>query len=333
MADLGVWAVGDDKPKPLQRRAQVDLEKDLESWIAADSALLPGGLTIVGRQVWLDSGALDLLAFDGQDRWVVVEIKRGRLYREALAQAMDYSSSIAGLDASDLRERLQPGLAALGDAEHLSQEVQRLLDGEEETRDVDVLLVGVGVDPSLERIDPSLERIVGHLRNLGMSIGVVTFEAFELDGGPRLLIREVTEQQEEPPPPAVYTLDALHRRASEAGSAEEFRRFVDMCEHAGLSVRPYKVGVKIAHPADLRWRLIWANPRNSGLFIGIDPAAFARFYDSITEERVVSEIGLAENWRDFAGSELDERLGRIERFFGALDQTADSDSSAGYPSR
>ena len=316
MADLGVWTVGGGKPQPLKRSTQVDLEKDLEDWIVADPELLPGGLTIVGRQVWLDGGVLDLLAFDGQDRWVVVEIKRGRLYRSALAQAMDYSSSIAGLGASDLREKLQPGFAALGDVEKLSSNVQRLLEGEEARRDVDVLLVGVGVDPGLARI-------ADHLAALGVSIRIVTFEAFELDGGPRLLIREVTEEQEDPQQPPAYTVEALYSRAGAAGSSEQFRRLVEMSEHAGLSVRPYKVGVKIAHATDLRWRLIWANPRNGGIFIGIEPASFARFFPSLTEEKVAAEIGLDDNWRDFAGAELESKLDRVEVFLKTLPQPGD----------
>ena len=44
------------------------------------------------------------------------------------------------------------------------------------------------------RCDPTLERIVAHLGGYGVPISIVSFEVFEPDGGPRLLIREVEEQ-------------------------------------------------------------------------------------------------------------------------------------------
>ncbi|MXW36583.1 MAG: DUF91 domain-containing protein, partial [Chloroflexi bacterium] len=75
MADLGVWTVDGDAPKRVSRSG-VGLERNLEDWIANDSSLLADGLTIVGRQVRLDGGPLDLLAIDWQDRWVVIELKR-----------------------------------------------------------------------------------------------------------------------------------------------------------------------------------------------------------------------------------------------------------------
>ena len=53
--------------------------RHLEAWIAADAKLIGGGLTIVGQQVRIDDGRLDLLAIDARDRWVVIELKAGRL--------------------------------------------------------------------------------------------------------------------------------------------------------------------------------------------------------------------------------------------------------------
>ena len=198
MADLSVWTVDGDAPRRVDRSG-VDLEKDLEDWIAADASLLAGGITIVGRQVQLDGGALDLLAFDGQDRWVVIEIKRGRLYRDALAQALDYSSSIAALGADELRAKLQSDLVQFGDPEELSRNVQRLLKDEGERREVAVLLVGVGVDSGLERIADFL----GSLRRIGTRRQLRGVRAGR--DGPRLLIREVTEEQDTPQPgPRLY---------------------------------------------------------------------------------------------------------------------------------
>jgi RecB family endonuclease NucS len=40
---------------------------------------------VVGRQIDLEGGRLDLLAIDPQGRWTIIEIKRGTLRREAIA--------------------------------------------------------------------------------------------------------------------------------------------------------------------------------------------------------------------------------------------------------
>ena len=106
--DVGLWSVEDDIPRRVSRGG-VGLEKQLEDWIARDASLLADGLTIVGRQVHLDDGFLDLLAIDWRDRWVVIELKRERLYRDALAQALDYASSIARIGAAELDDLLRPG--------------------------------------------------------------------------------------------------------------------------------------------------------------------------------------------------------------------------------
>ncbi len=188
MADLGVWRVDGSKPDRVNR-SRVDLEEQLENWISKDSSLLANGLTVVGRQLRLYGRQLDLLAIDEPDRWVVIELKRARLDRDALAQALDYASSIAQMDADELEVLLRPGLSSFGDAQELARLVHRQLEGEKGPREVAVLLAGVGVDAGLERI-------VAHLgETYGVPIRIVSFDVFEPDGGPRLLIREVTEER------------------------------------------------------------------------------------------------------------------------------------------
>jgi Holliday junction resolvase-like predicted endonuclease len=76
----------------------------LESWIEHDPGLVQAGLVIVGRRVHTDAGRIDLLALDVQDRWVVIEIKRGSVRRDTLAQVIDYASVIAALPSGELRD-------------------------------------------------------------------------------------------------------------------------------------------------------------------------------------------------------------------------------------
>ena len=87
MAQLAAWSVDgqhgegtSQQPEPRRvERSHIALEKHLEDWIANDVTLIAEGLTLVGRQISIDDGRLDLLAIDSQDRWVVIEIKPGLL--------------------------------------------------------------------------------------------------------------------------------------------------------------------------------------------------------------------------------------------------------------
>ena len=321
MADLGMWTIDGDAPRRVARSG-VDLERHLEDWIANDCSLLADDLTVVGRQVWLEGGPLDLLAIDRQDtidrqdQWVVIELKRERLYRDALAQALDYASSIAGMDAKELVTLLRPGLATLGDPDELERLVRRQLDGEDEGRDVAVLLAGVGVDAGLERI-------VAHLGGYGVPITIVSFDAFQPPGGPLLLIREVAEEGTRRAPRGRPTVKEIRARADEAGVAEPFDRFLGMAQRAGLKVQPHPLAVRIA-PAGRRDRyLMYARPEAGGIALSAGPAAFAEFFPPLTEDEATAALGPYEPEPRLAGAELDTRLDQIEAFLTALPRPGD----------
>ena len=153
MVKLAAWSVDTQhtdgtsprsKPKRVGR-SHIELEVHLEEWIANDVTLILEGLTVVGRQVSIDDGRLDLLAIDSQDRWVVIEIKPGMLDSDALAQALYYAASIARLSADELYGKLEPQLSKLGDVGKLSASVKQQLAGEEDQREIAVLLVGAGI--------------------------------------------------------------------------------------------------------------------------------------------------------------------------------------------
>ena len=55
-------------------------------------------IAIIGEQVQTASGPLDFLAVDNTGNTVIVELKRDKLPREALVQAIDYASDIADWD-------------------------------------------------------------------------------------------------------------------------------------------------------------------------------------------------------------------------------------------
>jgi RecB family endonuclease NucS len=62
---------------------------DLEPWIASNPEIIGPNIVIIGKQVQTKSGALDLLGIDKSGNLIVIEIKRDKLPREVIAQAID----------------------------------------------------------------------------------------------------------------------------------------------------------------------------------------------------------------------------------------------------
>ncbi len=80
---------------------------DLEQWIKSNSEILGNDIAIIGEQVQTKSGALDFLGIDRFGNLVIVELKRDKLPREVLAQAIDYASDLAFYEPDQLNEICQ----------------------------------------------------------------------------------------------------------------------------------------------------------------------------------------------------------------------------------
>lgn len=309
--NVGIWAVGADSPERVVR-SKVDLEKSLEDWIAADPSLLAEGLRVVGRQIRLEGGPLDLLGIDAQGRWVVIELKRERLYREAVAQALDYVACFQALSVEEVREKLGNKLHALGEADELLGLVDTQLEDEEE-REVAVVLVGTGVDPGLERV-------VAYLGEYELPVSVVTFEVFALASGEQLLVREIIEEQVEAPagPSKQKSVGEIQRQAGTYGVGDEFARLVTAAEAAGLYVRPYVRSVMFAPPSHKNRFLMAASPRSGGrLRLSFGPEAFDEFYEELTADDVTQALG-AKPDQDYQGNELAGMVKAVEDFLDEL---------------
>lgn len=157
--------------------------QDLESWIKSNPEILGQDTLIIGEQVPTKSGSLDLLAIDRSGDVIVIELKRDMIPRQALAQAIDYTSDIASWDLDRLSaecvkytdHRLEdyiPDNFEGIDLEELSiNQAQR------------ILLVGTSIEESLERM---IEWLSG---NYGMSINAVVFKYIKTRSGDELVAR------------------------------------------------------------------------------------------------------------------------------------------------
>lgn len=106
-SEIKSWQIIDGILVPLLSSLANDGKKekdDLEQWIKSNPQILGDDIAVIGEQVQTSSGPLDFLGIDNFGNTVIVELKRDRLPREALAQAIDYASDIAGWETDRFRE-------------------------------------------------------------------------------------------------------------------------------------------------------------------------------------------------------------------------------------
>ncbi len=158
---------------------------DLENWIKTNPEILGKDIFIIGEQVKTKSGPLDFLGIDNNGNKVVVELKREKLPREALAQAIDYASDVSSWDIEKFRDIcLEFNKQPLED--FLSEKMP-----DKSTEDISInqtvrlLLVGFSVEESLERMITWLSNVYD------LSINAIILNYIKTKNGEELLSRTV----------------------------------------------------------------------------------------------------------------------------------------------
>lgn len=293
MNNVGLWRIVESVPRRLQSTV-VGAERDLEDWIARDPELLEQGLAIVGRQLRLEAGPLDLLALDPQGRWVLIEIKKERLRRDAVAQALDYASCLCHLDSGWLREKCGAYLRTSGATQTLDQLLEergQSLDDRPTEREVVIYLVGTGVDPGLDRM-------VGYLSERSdISLRVLTFLAYRDDAGGVVLAREIHERSADAAQSSgrtTWPIDDVLRMADENGVGEVVQTLFRVASDLGLQPRPNVKSIMFAPPTN-RTRclfVVWITRRKepgvAKAFIAAE--AFEQFY-GIPQQELIGAVG------------------------------------------
>ncbi len=216
--EIKLWVQDSDGAiRPVDRVPQVDYEREFEDTLIAQPDMLMPGLTLIGRQLQTATGPLDLLGVDPDGRLVVYELKRGDTPREAISQAIDYTSWLDSLDFDELSQRIsEHGPAGLTRAFEVFADWYAESFAEEqfsEMRPSRIVLVGLGIEPSAERMARWLN---GH----GIDIEALTFHAFR-HAGETLFGRQVeVERDPAPPPPRSGYIPQAERRKRLASEAE-----------------------------------------------------------------------------------------------------------------
>ena len=318
MADIGIWRVTPQGPSRLVPGGP-QVEKDLEDWIACDPEVLRGGLAIVGRQFPLDAGVLDLLALDPQGRWVVIEIKRGVLQRDALAQALDYASCIATMPFDELATKANAYLATRTSSS-TPISLRQLLDdrqGKEtpsdDYREVEICIAGMGKAPGLERTVQFLAR------RYQVPISVVLFTVYQLQDGEQVLVRDLTDA--EVPAARAATVDEIVALADQHGTGNDFRVILECAKKHGLYPRPYKQSVMYTHPGNRTRMLftVWIRSNSSaGVRVWIAPEVFAEFY-GVSQENAAEILGPG-GPKDIPLGEARDFAATLDRFYASLSE-------------
>ena len=317
-----LWHVTKSGPKRV-RDGSLKIEAMLEDWIVADPDLLQVGLTVIARQLVIAAGRVDLLALDPVGRFVVAEIKRGTLYRETVAQGLDYVECIKSLPSSQLLAKCDQYLKPSGKSlRGLLEQRDALSQLEDGNRDVLLYVVGTGKAERLDRLAQFLQKAAPTY--------LVLFDIYALADGQQILLRELTDADNSIPPAkpplATVSLTSLYKQADDAGIGKDFRRFCEAALRFGLYPRMWKTSVMFAPPSS-RNRMIftaWAKPLRKKLKVYLSPEAIAEFYPvTVTSaKRAVGKRG----YRELGSPEVSRILNSLQDLFSKFRSENDTQS-------
>jgi len=191
--EIKTWEIIDGELSPIKSNLAENGRKEtehLEKWIKTKPEILGTDILLIGEQVYTKSGPLDFLAIDNNGNIVVVELKRDKLARLVLAQAIDYASDIATWDIDKLSEIC---MSYTGNSleDHISANFENIeIDDLTINQTQRLLLVGFSIEEPLNRMIEWLSS------NFDMSINAIVLNYVKTSNGTELLSRTVTIPEE-----------------------------------------------------------------------------------------------------------------------------------------
>jgi len=195
--EINSWEIVEGKLIPVSTSLSENARKeteDLEEWIFTNPEIIGNDIAVFGRQVYTKSGPLDIIGIDKNGYVVVIELKRDKLPREALAQAVDYASDIASWTIDKINEVC---------LKNIDKSIEDFITDKFEDVSIEnlsinqaqrILLVGF-------RIEESLERMISWLSDTySVNINAIVLNYIKTKNGAELLnktsiIPEEVEQE------------------------------------------------------------------------------------------------------------------------------------------
>ena len=265
MEEIRIWSIGDSGVRQIQLADAMESEMLLERTLVENPDLLMPGLRLVGRQMPTEGGPLDLLGVDESGKLVLFELKRGTLSRDAVAQVIDYASYLDSLSGDDLGQLIARH-SGQRDIEKIEDFAQWYSDnsGEddlESLKPIRLVLVGLGVDASTERMVSFLAK------NGQLDISLLTFHGFHHDGE-TLLARQVRVNRSAKRPGREELRTRLFDESKAHGVYDLLTEVMDMFKSNwhGISERPGKFGFNLRLP-----RLTGTGRKIRGSYARVDP--------------------------------------------------------------
>lgn len=183
--EIKIWEIEGQKISPVEDTplAAQHLEEELETWITQAPGILGEELLVIDRQRDIPGvGRLDLLCIDVTGKLVVVELKRDRSAREAVAQALDYASWLNDAASDELlanaKQYLKADLSEVFESSFGVEMPSELL-----PQNHKLVIVA-------SRLDASAERIVNYLRDRhAVEFNVVLLKYARVGGEHEVLVR------------------------------------------------------------------------------------------------------------------------------------------------
>ncbi len=204
MTEIKVWQVSKDRglvPAKDELLESSHLESELEGWIAKNPEILGDDFLVINRQWAIDNDRrLDLLCLDGAGRFVIVELKRDKTPREAVAQALDYASWFNDAGEEEIGDLLDHA------EEYLQKSPSEAFTEHFNTAELPEL-VGPNhrIILAAPRLDSAAERIISYLATrYAVPINAVFFKYSRLISGEEILVRSVLVPDKPTKPPRGY---------------------------------------------------------------------------------------------------------------------------------
>jgi len=164
--------------------------EDLEKWIKSNPLILGQDISIIGEQVPTKSGSIDFLGIDKSGNLVIIELKRDKLPRDALAQAVDYASDVSSWDVDKISnvctKYTDQGLEDYLNENFEDVDLEDLIINKTQR----ILLVGSSIEESLQRMIEWLSS------NYDVSINAVILKYIKTKNSEELIARTVIIPEE-----------------------------------------------------------------------------------------------------------------------------------------
>ena len=303
---IRLWEVTTESTPAEIPREEIDLEKRLQEWLAADIDMLDPDLLVIGREVpTAFEGKIDLLCLDSSGGLVVVELKKGRTPREVTAQVLDYASWVRDLSHDDIlalsrRQNIAEPLSKAF-AQKFGEELPDTLNESHRS-----LIVA-------EHMDDSTERIVRYLSDLDVPINVATVQHFRSKDGRQMLAQVLLIEPEAAADTAQKAANKTKHMtvrqsisiADNKGVGELYREARNAASGMLLttSFGRYRVGLRARVEGGIRTILVFDighSDQESGLLFRLNVSRLMKFFE-LTEQQI--KDGLPANVEPIPASE------------------------------